>query len=384
MLDFMKNTQLHFIDGSWKGVSETSASSDFKPQLVLAFGSTSLIGNPSVYGDLKERFPDATIISASTSGEIIGDSLFDETVVATAIQFEKTTIKAINTNFSDHSNSFEVGNYLIEQLLADDLAAVFVISDGSYINGSELVSGLNENRPAHVTVTGGLAGDGARFQQTLVGLDHTATNGEIVAIGFYGNHISVGHSSFGGWDEFGRERIVTKSEKNVLYELDGTNALDLYKEYLGPYLNELPGSALLFPLSVKIDAESGNLVRTILSINEKEKSMTFAGNLPVGSQVRLMKANFEKLIDASTEAASAAIGKKAKTPQLAILISCVGRKLVLQERTSEEVEAAKNIFGDDTTITGFYSYGEISPFSPNTKCELHNQTMTITTFSEIL
>ena len=176
---------------------------------------------------------------------------------------------------------------------------------------------------------------------------------------------------------------MTKSEKNVLYELDGTNALDLYKEYLGPYLNELPGSALLFPLSVKIDAESGNLVRTILSINEQEKSMTFAGNLPVGSQVRLMKANFEKLIDASTEAASAAIGKKAEMPQLAILISCVGRKLVLQERTSEEVEAAKNIFGDDTTITGFYSYGEISPFSPNTKCELHNQTMTITTFSEI-
>ena len=384
MLDFMKNTQLHFIDGSWKGVSETSASTDFKPQLVLAFGSTSLIGSPSVYGDLKGKFPDATIISASTSGEIIGDSLFDETVVATAIQFEKTTIKAINTNFSDHSNSFEVGNYLIEQLLADDLAAVFVISDGSYINGSELVSGLNENRPPHVTVTGGLAGDGARFQQTLVGLDHTATNGEIVAIGFYGSHISVGHSSFGGWDEFGRERIVTKSEKNVLYELDGTNALDLYKEYLGPYLNELPGSALLFPLSVKIDAESGNLVRTILSINEQEKSMTFAGNLPVGSQVRLMKANFEKLIDASTEAASAAIGKKAEMPQLAILISCVGRKLVLQERTSEEVEAAKNIFGDDTTITGFYSYGEISPFSPNTKCELHNQTMTITTFSEIL
>ncbi len=380
----MRNAQIHYIDGSWKDFKYTDSIVDFNPQLVLAFGSTALVGSSFIFEDLKARFPQAIIVSASTSGEILGDSLFDDTVAATAIEFEKTSIKAVSTNFSDHTNSFEVGDYLIKQLLSDDLAAVFVISDGSFINGSELVSGLNANIPAHIPVTGGLAGDGARFQQTLVGLNQTAVNGEIVAIGFYGNNICVGHSSFGGWDEFGRERLVTKSEKNVLYELDGRSALDLYKEYLGPYLNELPGSALLFPLSVKIDDESSNLVRTILSINEQEKSMTFAGNLPVGSKVRLMKANFNKLIEASTNAATASIVRDRGTTQLAILISCVGRKLVLQERTSEEVEAAKVIFGNHTAITGFYSYGEISPFTPNTKCELHNQTMTITTFSETL
>ena len=378
----MKSAQLHFIDGSWINLTTTINPQEFNPQLIVAFGSTELVGKPSIFEYLNEKYPNTTIVLASTSGEILGDSLFEDTVVATAIEFEKTTIKAISTNFSSHPNSFEVGNYLIKQLLADDLAAVFVVSDGSFINGSELVSGLNASKPAHIPVTGGLAGDGARFQQTLVGLNRTAENGEIVAIAFYGNHLNVGHSSFGGWDEFGRERIVTKSAKNVLYELDGTNALDLYKEYLGPYLDELPGSALLFPLSVKIEAEGGNLVRTILSINEQEKSMTFAGNLPEGSKVRLMKANFEKLIDASTQAATASFVKNEESPELAILISCVGRKLVLQERTSEEVEAAKNIFGNKTTITGFYSYGEISPFNPNTKCELHNQTMTITTFSE--
>jgi len=289
-----------------------------------------------------------------------------------------------DTNFSDHANSFEVGKYLMGKLLADDLTAVFVISDGSFINGSELVSGLNENKPAAVSVTGGLAGDAARFKQTLVGLNETATDGKIVAIGFYGDNIKVGHSSFGGWDEFGKERIVTKSEQNVLFELDNESALDLYKEYLGPYVDELPGSALLFPLSIKIDNEKTNLVRTILSINEDEKSMTFAGNLPVGSKVRLMKANFEKLVNASTNAAKESFSKTIDTPQVAILISCVGRKLVLQERTNEEVEAAKKVFGNNTTITGFYSYGEISPFNPNTKCELHNQTMTITTFLEIV
>jgi len=378
----MKNKQLHYLNGSWNEIAERNESGAIVPQLVLAFGATGLVGSPVIYDHIRKSFPSAVIVSASTSGEILGDGVFDDSVVVTAIEFEKTTIKAVTTNFSEHTNSFEVGKFLMSELLTDDLKTVLVISDGSFINGSELVHGLNENKPANVSVTGGLAGDAARFQRTLVGLNHTAEEGKIVAIGFYGQNIIVGHSSFGGWDEFGRERIVTKSNKNVLYELDNENALDLYKEYLGPYVEELPSSALLFPLSIRLENNTTNLVRTILTIDEVEKSMTFAGNLPEGSKVRLMKANFERLIEASSKAATESIIDKSISPQLAILISCVGRKLILQERTNEEVEAAKHIFGKNTTITGFYSYGEISPFNPNTNCELHNQTMTITTFSE--
>lgn len=374
----MKTSQLHFVNGAWV---DASPSLQVAPQLVLAFGDTALVGDSDVFEYLKGKFSNANIVLASTSGEILGSELFDETVAVTAIEFENTAIKAVETNFAEHENSFEVGKHLMNELLADDLTAVLVISDGGLINGSELVSGLNENKPEHVSVTGGLAGDAARFKQTFVGLNEVGSVGKIVAIGFYGSNIHIGHSSFGGWDEFGRERVVTKSDKNVLYELDNESALDLYKEYLGPYVDELPGSALLFPLSIKIGDDNSNLVRTILSIDENEKSMTFAGNLPVGSKVRLMKANFEKLINASTDAAKDSLIEK-KSPELAILISCVGRKLVLQERTVEEVDAARKIFGEETAITGFYSYGEISPFNPNTKCELHNQTMTITTFTE--
>lgn len=376
----MKSNQLHFIDGNWKN---TSIESNINPQLVLAFGATDLIKNDSVFEHLANIFPNANIVSVSTSGEILGDSLYDDTVVATAIEFERTNIKCVETFFDLHESSVHVGKFIMEQLSSDDLTAVLVFSEGSFTNGSELVSGLNYNKLPHVSITGGLAGDAARFKQTVVGLNHKAAEGSIVAVGFYGSKIQVGHSSFGGWDEFGRERVVTKSDKNVLYELDGKNALDLYKEYLGPYVNELPGSALLFPLSIKIENESTNLVRTILTIDEENKTMTFAGNLPTGSKVRLMKANFDKLINASSKAANESIVENVH-PDLALLISCVGRKLVLQERTNEEVEAAKNIFGNNTAITGFYSYGEISPFNPNPNCELHNQTMTITTFSEVI
>ena len=177
--------------------------------------------------------------------------------------------------------------------------------------------------------------------------------------------------------------VITRAEGNVLYELDGQSALSLYKKYLGDLAAELPGSALLFPLSIRTEDGGTSVVRTILSVNDADESMTFAGDMPVGAYARLMKANFDRLIDGASLAANESqetIGTPG--PDLAVLISCVGRKVVLGQRTEEEVESVREVLGERTAIAGFYSYGEISPFTASTRCELHNQTMTITTFSE--
>jgi hypothetical protein len=251
-----------------------------------------------------------------------------------------------------------------------------------------LVQGLIDNLPPNVSITGGLVGDGALFKKTLVGLDNVPSEGNIVLVGFYGESLQISYGSLGGWDSFGPKRIITKSENNVLYELDGKPALDLYKEYLGDQAKDLPSSGLLFPLNLYLKTDGGGeaeVVRTLLAVDEKERSMTFAGDLPEGSYVNLMKANFDKLVSGAEEAATQSkesfIGTE---PELAILISCVGRKLVLKDRIEEETEAVRRELGDKTVMTGFYSYGEISPVAPTEKqCKLHNQTMTITTFKEI-
>ncbi|HQR91853.1 MAG: histidine kinase [Bacteroidetes bacterium 24-39-8] len=377
----MQTQQLHFLHNEWKTKHSSTGFSANEAQLVTLFGSREMVGQPQIYAHVAAQYPNAQIVSSSTAGEIIDEEVFDDSVIVTAMQFEKTRVKAIKTSFNEQTNSFETGKYLYKSLNEPDLAGLFILSDGTQINGSELVSGLNQDNEKKIPITGGLAGDAARFSQTLVGLNEPATEGIIVAVGFFGNAVKIGHSSLGGWDEFGKERVITKSDKNVLYEIDGASALDLYKEYLGTYADELPGSALLFPLSLRLKGSDQTLVRTILNVDNANKTMTFAGNLPEGSKVRFMKANFEKLIKASSSAAEKSFQTN-KSPDLAILISCVGRKLILQERTEDEVVAAKQIFGEDTCITGFYSYGEISPFNTSFKCELHNQTMTITTFSE--
>jgi len=361
---------------------ETLRNDNFKSSdsnLVIVFGSKDLLKNDSVYTGIRNEYPLAQIIMNTTSGEIIDVHVNDETISLTAIKFGNTTLKTGSVNISSHTNSFEAGCALAKQIDPLNLKNVLVISDGQLVNGSELVIGLQSVFPKDTIITGGLAGDGSHFQSTLVGLNNVPTKGMIIAVGFYGSLI-VTYGSVGGWDSFGPERIITKSKANVLYELDGKPALDIYKKYLGEQAKDLPGSGLLYPLSIRTKDSDDYLVRTILNVNDEEKSLTFAGNMPEGNFARLMKANFDRLIEGSSNAAQNSLHNN--KPELAILISCVGRKLVLDQRIEEEVEVVRAVYGDKTAITGFYSYGEIAPSFNFAKCELHNQTMTITTFRE--
>jgi hypothetical protein len=350
--------------------------------LVLAFGSTSVFEDETNYENIRATYPTADIVMNSTAGEIYDTQVNDNTISLTAIWFEKTKIKTAIVQIDEMSDSKEAGYSLASALDPLNLTNVLIISDGQKVNGSDLVQGLREYLSKDTIITGGLAGDGSRFKKTLVGLNELPIEGRIVAVGFYGDSLSVGYGSVGGWDSFGPERLITKAAANVLYELDGKGALDIYKMYLGEYADELPGSGLLFPLSIRTANSEELVVRTILGINEEERSLTFAGSMPEGAYARLMTANFDKLIEGASTAAGHSLFREIQKPELAILISCVGRKLVLDQRIEEEVEVVRAIYGNDTAITGFYSYGEISPSFNFMKCELHNQTMTITTFSE--
>lgn len=366
---------------------ETSFSSipdKMHPHLILAFGDRYILSEKSPYQELRKMYPEGHIVLTSTSGNIIGVNLEDNCINSTAIFFEKESeIKIHRTNIKESKNSFSAGEFVGKMLPKEGLLHVLLLSDGHLVNGSELVKGLESILPPEVTVTGGLAGDGTRFEKTLVGVNDNPQEGEIVGIGFYGKHLKFGFGSVGGWDPFGIERKITRSEGNILYELDGKPALELYRKYLGEEANNLPSAALFFPLAVRENQDSPLLVRTILSINEEDQSMVFAGDVPQGWYAQLMKANFDRLLNGAQQAANSSIEELGeRTPELAILISCVGRRLVLDQRTEEEIESVQNVLGNNTAIIGFYSYGEIAPFAHKLKSELLNQTMTITSISE--
>lgn len=325
-------------------------------------------------------------MGCSTAGEIHGCEISDASMAVAAVRFDHTPIRTAHAAVHSPIDSYAAGHAIAAQLREPSLRGVLVLSDGLNVNGSELVKGLNDTLGEAVVVTGGRAGDGTHFKRTWVLKDRTPQSGYVTAVGFYGDHVRLGHGSKGGWDKFGPERLVTKSIGNVLYELDGRPALQLYKEYLGDRAAGLPATGLLFPLAIRTSQAEGKvLVRTILAVDEATQSMTFAGDIPEGVFAQLMRANFDRLIQGASEAATLTFdhhnGSPSDSPTLSIAISCVGRRLVLGERTEEEIEATLEILPKGSRQIGFYSYGEISPYKSGA-CDLHNQTMTLTTIAE--
>jgi hypothetical protein len=375
----MELATFRYAQGAW---SQMFPALDSEHTMLVAFASPAFRDKRALFEELKNAYPQSTLIGCSTSGEIDHTRIRDESITVAAAKFSATRVKHAATKLTDAKESFDAGVRIANELAAPDLRAVLVLSEGLNVNGSELVRGLNSRLPDNVVVTGGLAGDGDRFGQTFVIANGNVETNGVVAVGLYGDKIRVGHGSKGGWDTFGPERVVSRSEGNVLFELDGRPALSLYKEYLGERAAGLPGSALLFPLALRSSTEEANsVVRTVLAVDEAKQSMTFAGDIPTGYYAKLMRANFDRLILGAQAAGGAAALREHVGPALSIAISCVGRRLVLGERTEEETEAALDVLPEGTQQIGFYSYGEISPHTTG-RCDLHNQTMTLTVLSE--
>ncbi len=371
-----------YSNGRWSVDPLPTADGD--SVLVLVFGDSSFLDTPAPFDDLRAHYPKAVIGGCSTGGQILETEINEGTLTVAVVRFEGTQLRTVWVDCKSSDQSQAAGDHIAQTLKSDALQAVLVFSDGLTVNGTTLVGALNKMLDNHTSVSGGLAGDGSRFESTWVLHDGKPCVGAVTAIGLYGDAIRVGHGSRGGWDRFGPERVITRSKGPVLYELDGQPALALYKKYLGERAAGLPATGLLFPLSIRSKSGENEVVRTILSIDESEQSLTFAGDIPSGWRARLMTANFDRLIDGAARAGNqATMGPMNTQPVLSIAISCIGRRLVLGERAEDEVEAAYDALAKGSTQIGFYSYGEISPTGLG-NCQLQNQTMTITTLSETM
>jgi hypothetical protein len=360
---------------------------DSRNTLVIVFAASSYIDQPAILQELAAAYPQSRLIGCSTSGEIAGPLVNDLSLSVAVLRFDNSEIALAAAPIDHPSKSFAAGEQLARQLHRKDLSGVFLLSDGLHVNGTELVKGLNAILPAGVMITGGMAGDGDRFQRTWVLHEGRPQSGVATAVGFYGKRIQISHGSHGGWDSFGPERRITRSQGNVLFELDGRPALSLYKEYLGEYASDLPASGLFFPLAIRPKAAGARqLVRTIVGVNEANQSITFAGDVPKGYVAQLMRTSFNRLLQAAITAsdqarrrerdAAAAIGDT-----LAVAVSCAGRRLALGERVEEETEIMLDNLPAGTQQIGFYAYGGISPHAGGL-CDLHNQSMSLTMFSE--
>lgn len=357
------------------------------PQLVLYFGSRGVLASGERYRELRGLYPESHIVGGSTSGQIRGDDISDDEVVAVALRFERTQVRVASEAVASRDASRRCGVDLARRMAAPDLAGIFVLSDGLNVNGSELVAGITEVLGPDLPVTGGLAGDDERFELTLVEADAEPSANRVAVIGLYGRSVRIAHGCAGGWDVFGPRRKVTRSEGSMVMELDGEPPLDLYTRYLGEEeAAAMPGSGLAFPMRIHDEAEPHRqIVRSVFAVDREARTLTFAADIPEGCTAQLMRANFDSLAAGAGEAgrqARSALAEEVAGDKLAILVSCTGRRRVMGQRTQDELDAVAAELGDDVVRIGFYSYGEIAPPAASGRCELHNQTMTVTVIAE--
>lgn len=353
-------------------------------RLILYFGDTDVLARPAgPIQDLLAHFPTAIVTGCSTSGEIMAGQITDGTVRALCVDFATTTVRAEAVAVENPAKSMEVGRQLACRLVAEDLKHVLVLSDGLAVDGAALAKGLAAILPSSVQATGGLAGDGVRFGKTLIGLGANFAPKQVVAIGLYGAKLRSSFQLAGGWAAFGPYLEITEATNNRLLRIADEPALDVYRRYLGARAEGLPATGLSFPLQLVPDIDSDDgVMRSILGIDEKELSLQLAGTVQKGHYVRISRAGTDELIERCSEAAPLAPSQANGKNCLALLVSCVGRRLVMGDRTTEEIEAIARHFGDNVATIGFYSYGELGPVNRNCRCALHNQTMTISLLHE--
>lgn len=355
-------------------------------QWVLCFGPAAQLAGGEVAAELQQRYPQAVVTSCSTGTTVCHDEVVDESVAAAAIRFEQTRVRVSTVPLAAGTGSRWCGQQLGASLAGPDLSAVVVLSEGMLVNGTELVAGLAETVGPSVTLVGGMAGDGAQFCDTRVGVGADVRAGQVVGIGLYGTQLQCRTGAYGGWDVFGPPRRITAASGNVLEALDGQSALALYERYLGEEAAGLPGTALLYPLQIWPPEQPDRaVVRTVLAVDRAAGTMTFAGDLPVGWSAQLMRGHHGNLVEGAERAAAQVVsGEHAGVAgdALALLVSCVGRRLLMGQRTPDEVEAANAALGAGVRTIGFYSHGELSPNAATGCCELHNQTMTVALLSE--
>jgi hypothetical protein len=355
------------------------------PQLLLVFAAPAYFERGILLSSLQAALPGCVVLGCSTAGEIASQGVEEGSAVLTAIRFGATRVASAATLLQGMQDAQAAGQRLATALQADDLQLLLLLAPGTDINGTALLDGLQQVLGDAVPVVGGMAADDGRFCQTFTLHQAAWHDHQLVAVGLYGQQLQVGHGSCGGWSTFGPARQVSRCQQNILYELDGAPALDVYKRYLGEYATALPGSGLLFPFAMLgSSGEDQGVIRAILGVNEQDGSLTLAGELANGSQLKLMHAGTDSLVRGAEQSASdARLSGADQEDSLALLVSCVGRKLVMGDRVDEEVEAVADVLGKQMVLAGFYSNGEISPFAVGHPSRLHNQTMTITTLREI-
>jgi len=321
------------------------------------------------------------IIGTTTDGEIIeGRRLKNNTILSFSI-FKNTELTTSFVNLSDIKEknkfncSFEAGVELAKQLQpTDKTKGVIIFGDGLTLNGEEFLNGFGSVNNS-VLISGGLAGDNANFINTYTFTEQAVLENGVVAVKFDSDILEINNLYLFGWNGIGKDFEITKSKKNVIFEIDNKPILEIYEKYMGEYvLHKLPKIGVEIPFIIERD--NMKIARAVIGKNKNK--LIFAGNINKGEKVQFGIANISEY----KKEAQKMLECLNKYPVETIFIySCMARKNSMKIETERELKRVSEY----SNTSGFFTYGEF--FSEKQtdgkfKYHLFNETFTAMFLSE--
>jgi len=319
--------------------------------------------------NLLDKLPHSIIIGSTTDRAIKSGEINE--LKETSISFSFFSNTSIKTNFvhCDTENSFQLGMDLIKNCDLSKTKAILTFTDGARTNGEEFLNGLSYNIEKNIPISGGMAGNN-KGQETYIFDNNNITNfGGLIAC-FNSDTLIVNTYNSLNWEQIGKKFLITKCEKNHIYEINNIPIKDIYKKYLGvDVAKENIHLVIQFPLVKKI--KENNIPRVLLDITDEY--FIYAGNFKKGDEITFGYGNVQKIMAEAEKIFNNII----KQPTESIFIySCIAREYFLGNKVDKEL----NIFNDITETNGFFTLGEF--FHNNGERVFLNQSMTVLTFSE--
>ncbi|MEA3554293.1 MAG: FIST N-terminal domain-containing protein [Campylobacterota bacterium] len=365
------NTEYNSIDDIKKIIAKNDIDTNSKLLIQIFTGILDIKFIEQLIQDIKTTLPNSEIIGSTTDGEIINSEVSTNKTIISISKFEKVTFKIDYIEFEENKTTEQSANLLANKICQKDTKAIITFADGLNTNGEEFLNGLSCYDDS-ISISGGLAGDNATFTKTFVFTNDKIISAGAVAVSLNGDiNISTNYSFH--WEPIGKELVITKSENNVVYTIDGNSAYDTYKYYLGEEVaNMLPAIGIEFPLIIQRNGIA--VARAAVGLND-DGSLVFAGNLHEGDVVQFGYGNSEQILNNSNKKAMSLND----VPIESIFVySCMARRRFMPALIQREIEPLTN-FG---TVSGFFTYGEFFTTCCSKNKELLNQTMTLITLSE--
>ena len=357
--------------------------------LAFVFASVRFEPEPLLKG-VRSVLPEVPLVGCSTAGEILGEGPSRRSVVVMAIRSDSLRI-ATGLGLGIRKNPLQAGRDLATRLGKAKLPnphGLLIFPDGLTGNVADLIRGIQDVLGLSFPIVGGSSADDFAFHQTHQFFQGQVATDAVVGVLLSGP-IGLGIGARHGWQPLGKPRRVTKATANVVKEMDGHSAVNLYETYFGRAAaslktERLADMSILYPLGMPIPGEEEYLLRNVLRV-DPDDSLVYAGEIPEGSEVRLMMGSKQKALEAARLAAEQAVRSIApQPPRFGLVFSSCSRARLFGRQAAQEIHSIRRALGATVPLIGFYDYGEQAPLTATHfrgRSYFHNESVVVVAVS---